>query len=202
MVLVKTGEKEYLTLAFGPPKDRFRDKEMVSLYFKTKGKKAVCGGTTSKIIARETNKEIKVLLESKANIPPKATIDGVDIVTEGILTLSRTAEIIEQIDVNPDNMSISSKAINYKLYSSLNNSELIISSESGTSFLYNPSNPAEELAQEIINAKNIRFIVGEAINAAHKQLNLPIKVGEKNSIINQLKTKLEKMGKKVEIIYF
>ncbi|MEI7473579.1 MAG: hypothetical protein WCK67_02270 [bacterium] len=203
MVLIKTGEKEYLTLAFGPPKDKSKDTEMVRFYSQSQGVKAVCGGTTAKIMARELDRDLEVLLGKDTGFPPKGRIDGIDIVTEGIIILSKTAEIIDKDMLCEIPLSKKIKTDEkYITYTSLNNKELLISEKACSNSIYVPQNPAEELACEMKSAKNIRFIVGQAENSAHQQFNLPIKTGNKIDIIKQLKTKLEKMGKKVEIIYF
>ncbi|MCK4257604.1 MAG: SpoIIE family protein phosphatase [Halanaerobiales bacterium] len=81
----------------GPPEDSAKDRYVSQLLELGDGKKVVCGGTTSKIIAREMNKELKVKLSSlNSKIPPCGEIEGVDLVTEGVLTLSRTLEILKQ----------------------------------------------------------------------------------------------------------
>jgi hypothetical protein len=199
--LIKTGEKEYFTLAFGPPIDKNKDNYMAKLYVGFEGKKAVCGGTTAKIIARELNKNLEVTLGMDCGLPPKGKIDGIDIVTEGLLTLSKTAEIIDSINTDDykHEFNLHDKSA---LCHSTDNKELIFSSETITNSFYLPQDPAEELVYEIIRSKYIRFIVGQAENPANKQFNLPIKTGQKLELVNKIKLKLEKMGKKVEIIYF
>ena len=62
------------------------------------GRKIICGGTTANIVARELGRTIRDSLQVGAvsDIPPAAEMEGVDLVTEGILTLTRVARLLEQ----------------------------------------------------------------------------------------------------------
>ena len=60
------------------------------------GSKVICGGTTGSIIAREWGSEIKVDLKNlDPEVPPYGRLRGVDLVTEGIITLSKTLEALK-----------------------------------------------------------------------------------------------------------
>ena len=52
----------------------------------------ICGGTTAKIIARELGKDVKADGLAAGSLPPSSKIDGIDLVTEGMLTLSEVAK--------------------------------------------------------------------------------------------------------------
>ena len=81
----------------GPPFDAQRDREMAAQIGDFKGTKIVCGGTTANIIARELKRKIAIdLSEPDPHIPPPSRMEGVDLITEGTLTLSRVMEILEQ----------------------------------------------------------------------------------------------------------
>ena len=61
------------------------------------GKKLICGGSSANIVARVLNRSIETSLDYvDPLIPPIATIQGIDLVTEGVLTLSRTVEILQE----------------------------------------------------------------------------------------------------------
>jgi hypothetical protein len=54
------------------------------------GKKVICGGTTAKIIARELNRPINVDMRNfHPEVPPLSIMDGIDLVTEGIITMTK-----------------------------------------------------------------------------------------------------------------
>ena len=86
-----------LLVLTGPPIDREKDRAMASLVAGYPGRTAVCGGTTANIVARELGKTVKVDMEHfDPEVPPMSKLDGVDLVTEGTLTMSKAAELLEQ----------------------------------------------------------------------------------------------------------
>lgn len=85
----------------GPPYNRTKDREYCLSFDFFSGKKAICGGTTANLISRELNREIVgTTTEIVGDLPPVAYMDGVDLVTEGILTLTRAAEYLEKEELN------------------------------------------------------------------------------------------------------
>ncbi len=79
----------------GAPRNKSSDKRLAEIVKNYEGKTIVCGGTTSKIIARELGKDIKADRSPSGNLPPAALLEGVDLVTEGMLTLSEVAKRLE-----------------------------------------------------------------------------------------------------------
>ncbi|KHK02129.1 SpoIIE family protein phosphatase [Desulfovibrio sp. TomC] len=84
----------------GPPYAAHRDKEFAEMLAEFPGRKVICGGTTANIVARELGRVIRDSLRGggSGDIPPAADMEGVDLVTEGILTLTRVARLLEQDD--------------------------------------------------------------------------------------------------------
>ncbi|OFX61012.1 MAG: stage II sporulation protein E [Bacteroidetes bacterium GWB2_41_8] len=83
-------------LITGPPFYKIKDADFVKKIQEFPGKKIICGGTTAEIIARELNLEIDIQHRfSEKTLPPAAKMEGFEIVTEGILTLGRVEEILE-----------------------------------------------------------------------------------------------------------
>jgi hypothetical protein len=81
----------------GPPYAAGRDKEYAEMLADFEGKKVICGGTTANIVGRELGRAIHDDLRGgDGDIPPGALMQGVDLVTEGILTLTRTAQLLER----------------------------------------------------------------------------------------------------------
>lgn len=81
----------------GPPKEKADDERMVRDYMRSQGKKVICGGTSANIVARVLNRKIRTSLTySDPSIPPIGFIEGVDLVTEGVLTLTRTLDILQE----------------------------------------------------------------------------------------------------------
>ena len=84
----------------GPPYAAHRDKEFAEMVAEFPGRKIICGGTTANIVSRELGRAIRDTLRGSgsSDIPPAAAMDGVDLVTEGILTLTRLARLLERDD--------------------------------------------------------------------------------------------------------
>ncbi len=95
IAVVKVRHKLIATVLTGPPEDRSKDSEVVRKFADITGKRAVCGGTTAKIVARHLGVPLEVDLSSMTSeVPPMARINGVDLVSEGILTLTRVNEML------------------------------------------------------------------------------------------------------------
>lgn len=90
-----------LIILTGPPLEKKFDNYICQLTQSFPGKKVICGGTTAKIFSREADKKMYMSIEtSKGNLPPVSKIEGVDLVTEGIITLNRVYEIL--LNNSPD----------------------------------------------------------------------------------------------------
>lgn len=105
VVVLRVREPRFLTLFTGPPRSPAADAETVDRFMRSPGKKVVCGGTTAKIVARELGRPLTVeLTYDDPEIPPCGHIPGIDLVTEGMLTLNRalsylrTGEIPDRAD--------------------------------------------------------------------------------------------------------
>lgn len=89
-------EPRHLLICTGPPFHEQKDTYLASIVQSYKGKKIICGGTTAQILSREFDKDIEVGFNvGKSGLPPTSTMEGVDLITEGILTIGRVAEILE-----------------------------------------------------------------------------------------------------------
>ncbi len=96
-VVLYVREPRKLLICTGPPFKEDNDKYLAEIVKNYKGKKIVCGGTTSKIVSRELNLEIEVdLKDVVSSIPPVSRMKGIDLVTEGIITLGSLTEILER----------------------------------------------------------------------------------------------------------
>jgi len=86
-----------LLVITGPPFSRERDSELAEMVRNFKGRKAICGGTTADIISRILGRAVTMdLTHLDPEIPPGAEMEGVDLVTEGTMTLAKVAEILER----------------------------------------------------------------------------------------------------------
>ncbi len=173
---IKIRKREPMNLLLGPPVDPDDANKMMSLFFSKKGKHIVCGGTTSKIAANYLKKELVPLLEFfDEKIPPIAKIDGVDLVTEGVITINRVLEYAKDyIDKN-------------EMYAKWS------TGQDGASKI------CRLLFEE---ATDINFYVGKAINPAHQNPDLPITFNIKMHLVEGLADCLKSMGKRIKVSYF
>ncbi len=97
IALLNCREANELILLTGPPSKPAMDNAYARLIHGFCGKKVVCGSTTLDIISRELNLSIETLnLRVNSGGPPEYFVDGIDIATEGAITLNQVLNIIEE----------------------------------------------------------------------------------------------------------
>jgi hypothetical protein len=89
-------EPRKLLICTGPPYEKDKDKELAAKVSAYQGKVILCGGTTADIVARELGRTIvDELIFEDPELPPESFLEGIDLVTEGILTLQKVNEILK-----------------------------------------------------------------------------------------------------------
>lgn len=88
---IKMLEAKETIVMVGPPSHKEDDNRVVERLLSASGLKICCGGTTSTIVSRYLNKPIETdpLIDFTSDVPPKGYIEGIDLVTEGVLTLQK-----------------------------------------------------------------------------------------------------------------
>ena len=173
--VVRMRRRVPMNMLFGPPGNRDDVNRMMSLFFAKEGKHIVCGGTTSSLAAKWLNKPLRPSLDFEGDIPPIAKLEGVDLVTEGVITVNRVVQYAQ--DFIADN----------NCYDEWNNQK------DGASMI------SRLLFEE---ATDINFYVGRAINPAHQNPDLPINFSIKMNLVQELSAALQKMGKRIKVSYF
>lgn len=169
-VVVKIRDIEQVTLFSGPPRDKENDLDIVNRLNSSRGKKVICGGTAANIYSRIMKEEIKTDISNlNSDIPPYAVIKGIDLVSEGVLTLNKTVHIIESyIDKDFD--------------------ETILLEDNG----------ASKLANILINhCTHLDILIGNSINPAHQNPYFPNDLNIKWKSTNALAETVKKLGKEV-----
>lgn len=86
-----------LLLCSGPPFNESNDRKLAERVASWQGTTVICGGTTAAIVARELRREISVNLRRDiSGLPPTSSMPGVNLITEGVLTLARVKSLLEQ----------------------------------------------------------------------------------------------------------
>ncbi|MBQ6288430.1 MAG: SpoIIE family protein phosphatase [Clostridia bacterium] len=173
--VVRMRRRVPMNMLFGPPGNRDDTDRMMSLFFAKEGKHIICGGTTSSLAAKWLNKPLRPSLNYEGDIPPIAKLEGVDLVTEGVITVNRVVQYAQ--DFIGDNTC-------YDEWSNHKDGASLIS---------------QLLFEE---ATDINFYVGRAINPAHQNPDLPINFSIKMNLVQELSAALQKMGKRIKVSYF
>ncbi len=82
-------------LLIGCPSDSAQSEKMLTDFFSSKGLHIVCGGSTANMTAAYLHQPIHLPIDYPNDLPPVAAVDGLDLVTEGIITLTATLKIIQ-----------------------------------------------------------------------------------------------------------
>jgi hypothetical protein len=168
IVVFKVRHKLVATVFTGPPDDKSRDDEVVMRFLKRSGKLAVCGGTTAKIVARHLSEPLEVDLRTITDeVPPMAQIKGVDLVSEGILTLTRASELLRS--------GIQRKDVRFQ------------------------TDGAASLIRLLLGVDHIHFIIGQAMNPAHQNPDLPHQLGIRQKVVQEIAEELTERGKEVTL---
>ena len=174
--VIKIRKREPMNILFGPPSNRDDCNRMMALFFSKEGKHIICGGTTSSIAAKYLGKSLRASLNfESADVPPTAELEGVDLVTEGVITVNKVLEYAK--DYLGENKHY--EHWNFK--------------RDGASMI------CRLLFEE---ATDINFYVGRAINPAHQNPDLPITFSIKMNLVEELSACLKKMGKRIKVSYF
>ena len=174
---VRLRRRQTVSLMLGPSRDPDDEEGMLASFFAEPGKHIVSGGTTSALAARHLGRELDTSLPAYVDpeIPPTAKLEGVDLVTEGVVTLSRVVEYAQ--DYLGDNARYAEWG--YK--------------KDGASLA------ARMLFEE---ATDVNLYIGRAVNPAHQAEGLPIGFDRKMQIADQLSDCLKRMGKAVKTYRF
>lgn len=174
--IIKIRKRQQVNLLFGPPSNPEDVPKMLSLFFSKEGKHIVSGGTTSKIVADFLGKELIPDMDYlDPEIPPMAIIDGVDLTTEGVITINKVLTYSE----------------NYLQDNGLCNDWTF------------KKDGASKIAKMLFeDATDINFFVGRAINPAHQNPELPISFSIKMNLVSKLSECLKNIGKQIKVSYF
>lgn len=175
VAVFKMRTRQAVNLLVGPPRQQKDDEAFMHRFFASEGTHIVCGGSTAQMVSRYLGRQL-IISEDYVDpdIPPVAKIRGIDLVTEGIVTLSRVLEMADRY----------------------------ASSQSIPSHWDTRSDAATQIARVLLeDATDIHFFVGRAVNPSHQFPSLHIDFSLKMSIIEKLEKILREMGKRVTVEY-
>ncbi len=166
-------KKPQVTRIFsGPPEDKGKDPEVAFAFMEGTVKKVICGGTAANLVARELLLDLRTELDYyEPSVPPIAHLKGIDLVTEGVLTLRKVSEKLEDYSegqIIPFHLRDAATLL----------SDLLIN-----------------------DSTHIEFWIGKAINPAHQNPDFPFELSIKLHVLEKIIGTLKKIGKIVTIKY-
>lgn len=171
-------ERRVVNIFTGPPAKKEDDERLMHDFMHAEGKKVVAGGTSANIAARILGREIVTKVDTKnPDVPPMAVIEGIDLVTEGVLTLGKTLKLLKKY----------------------------VRDEFDAEFFdeLDANNGASRLAKLLIEeCTELNLFVGTAINDAHKDSQLNFDLSMRQNLIDQLISTAQKMGRTVKTTYY
>ena len=168
-------------LMTGPAQDQVNDETMVRDFMSgdETTKRIVCGGTSATIVSRVLNRPLDVSMDYvDPDIPPVAYMKGIELVTEGVLTLNRVLQLLKRY--------VKNETVSEDFFLELDK-----------------PNGASMVAKMLIeDCTELHLYVGRAINSAYQNPGLPFDLGIRQNLVEQLKRVVEEMGKPVTVTYF
>ena len=171
-------ERRIVNIFTGPPKDKADDDRLMHEFMRSEGKKVVSGGTSSNIAARFLGKEIITRPDSAdPDVPPAAEIEGIDLVTEGVLTLGKCLKLLKKY---------ANGEFDEEFFDELD-----------------ADNGASRLAKLLIEeCTELNLFVGTSVNKAHKNSELSFDLSMRMNLVEQLIRIMKQMGKHVSAKYY
>ncbi|MCI9024078.1 MAG: SpoIIE family protein phosphatase [Dorea sp.] len=171
-------ERRIINIFTGPPTHKEDDDRVVRDFMKQEGKKVVCGGTSANITSRVLKREIVTSVNyADPTVPPMATIEGLDLVTEGVLTIGKSLGLLKRYEQDEFDEAFFDEL--------------------------DADNGAAKLAKLIIEeCTQLNLFVGKAMNVAHKNSNLPFDLSVRMNLVEQLKECAQNLGKNVNVKYY
>ena len=170
-------ERHIVNIFTGPPEKKEDDERLMKDFMAAAGKKIVCGGTSSQIAARYLNQKMTNNNDGTRDVPPTANIRGLDLVTEGVLTMSHTFKLLRQFDEGD---------IDAEFFEALD-----------------AGNGGARLARILLEeCTELNFFVGKANNQANYDNNQLFDISVRRNLVVQIWDAMEHLGKQVNITYY
>lgn len=174
---VKAVPQQIVSMFAGPPKYPQDDERAVADFMAPEGLKLVCGGSSANLVARVLGRQVTTDLNFDGDLPPVAHIDGLDLVTEGVLTLREANALVKRYLADP--------------------------ADSQTLKELEKPNGASQIAHILLErCTHLLLFIGKAINPAHQNPQLPVDLSIKIRLLEDLAETLRGAGKVVTIQYY
>ena len=174
---IKAVPQQIVSMFAGPPRFPQDDERAVVDFMSPEGLKLVCGGSSANLVARVLGREVTTDLNYEGDLPPIAHIKGLDLVTEGVLTLRQANALITRFLADP--------------------------ADADTLKELDKPNGAAQIAHILLErCTHLYLFIGKAINPAHQNPQLPVDLSIKIRLLEDLAETLRGAGKVVQIKYY
>ena len=180
VAVLRVCKKHVVHLLTGPAGKKEDDVRMVNDFMAEEDAiKCVCGGTSSSVVARVLGRKLDVSINYvDDSVPPIAYIDGIDLVTEGVITMNKALGLLEKYTRDNE--------VDEKFFLELAK-----------------PNGASMLAELLIDCcTDLTMFVGCAINEAYQNPELPFEMGIRQKLVDQFSDVMTRLGKTVTIKYY
>lgn len=178
VAVVRISEERVVNILTGPPLDKKDDYRMVDDFMRKPGVKIVSGGSTGNMVSRVLFKPLRPSnMKLDPDIPPTSRIEGIDLVTEGVLTLNKTIELLEMYVEND---------VSDEFFTEL-------SRENGATRL---------TCYLMEDCTTVNLFVGKAVNKDYTTKTLPFEISVRQNVVSRLVNVLERMNYKVNVLYY
>ncbi len=178
VAVVRIRRAQFVSILTGPPADRQKDEQIVHDFMESEGTKVIAGGSSSNMVARILKKEIVTHVNyADPLVPPTASMEGMDLVTEGALTLSSVLKLLQKFE----------------------------RSEFDEAFFdeLDRDNGASKMAKLLLEeCTNLKLFVGTASNEAYQNPDISFEISVRKNLVEQIRTVMEKLGKTVNVRYY
>ena len=173
VVALKIRRRQDLQVFTGPPANPLLDKPFVAFFKQLGGRKMIGGGTAAQIYARCTGQKVKAdLFYADASVPMTASIQGIDLVTEGVITMSKCTELLRQYKRNHRSIDLTLK-----------------------------DGATRMMRLFLMESTCVNFWFGKAVNSAHQTPDFPASLSRKIDIVTDLMEALRALGVDASIRY-
>ena len=173
-MVIRISPEQTVDLMYGPPEYPEDDAFMVHEFMEADGYKIICGGTTAQIVSRVRNSPVETMSETAADgVPPISFMADIDLVTEGVLTVTRAGDIMERYLASGDFTELDA--------------------QNGAAFL------AKQLIE---NCTTLRVFIGRAKNPAYEGKDVPLDLDMKLKAMERICAFMRQQGKTVEQYYY
>ena len=177
IAVAKFHEERVVSILTGPPKDISLDAQIVRDFMEPDGIKIVSGGTSSELVARELGRKVETDFSSMGDIPPMSVIEGIDCVTEGVITLQHVLEMLN---------TYANEELDMEYFLNLEK-----------------HNGASEITNLLIDdCTKVCFFVGTAEKIQDSKQSVSFDLSVRKNIVEKMSDLLKQLDKDVQIKYY